>query len=127
MEVVIPIEIGLLMVKTTMQESKANEGNLKVHLDWVDERKVAIVRLTSYQQRTMTHYNKRVHPRLFRQGDMVLRRFFESTAERGTDKLQPNWEEPYIVHKIGRVGAYHLQTLDKTPLLRPWNVANLKK
>ena len=33
MEVVIPTKIGLPTVKTTMQESKTNEGNLKVHLD----------------------------------------------------------------------------------------------
>ena len=33
MKAVILTEIGLPMVRTTMQESKANEGNLEVHLD----------------------------------------------------------------------------------------------
>ena len=68
----------------------------------------------------MVHYNKIANPRLFHPGDMVLKKAFENTAEIGADKLQPNWEMPYIVHKTGGIGSYHLQTLDRTPLLRPW-------
>ena len=53
-KVVIPIEIGLPMVRTTVQESKTNEGNLEVHLDWADEdHEVAAIRLAPYQQRTI--------------------------------------------------------------------------
>ena len=63
MEVVIPTEIGLPTVKTTVHESKANKGNLEVHLDWADEeREAATVRLASYQQKVMAHYNKRACP-----------------------------------------------------------------
>ena len=56
-----------------------------------------------------------------------MRRVFEDTAEIGADKLQPNWEGPYVVYKRKGAGVYHLQTLDGTSLLHPWNVANLKK
>ena len=34
-------------------------------------------------------------------------------------KLQPNWEDPYVVIKIRNLGAYHMQTMDNTSLLRP--------
>nr|CAN61063.1 hypothetical protein VITISV_004409 [Vitis vinifera] len=37
-----------------------------------------------------------------------------------------NWEWPYVVTKAGDSRTYHLQTLDNVPLLRPWNVCNLK-
>lgn len=74
MKVVIPIDIELPMVRTTMPESKTNKENVEVQLDWADEEHEAlVVQLASYQQRTMTHYKKRAHPRLFRPGDMVLR------------------------------------------------------
>ena len=53
-KVVIPIEIGLPMVRTTVQESETNEENLEVHQDWADEdHEVITIRLAPYQQRTM--------------------------------------------------------------------------
>ena len=88
MEVIIPTEIGLPMVKTIVQESEINEGNLEMYLDWVDEeREVGAVRMASYQQRAMTQYNKRVHPQLFHPRDLVLRQVFENTTEVGVNKL----------------------------------------
>ena len=99
-----------------------------MHLDWADEECEAVaIRLASYQQRTMAHYNKRACPRLFYPSDMDLRRVFENIVEIGAIKLHPNWVGPYVVHKMGKAGAYHLQTLDITPLFLHWNVENLKK
>ncbi|RVW88325.1 Transposon Ty3-I Gag-Pol polyprotein [Vitis vinifera] len=68
-----------------------------------------------------------VRPRNFKNGTLVLRKVFENTAEVGAGKFQANWEGPYIVTKANENGAYHLQKLDGTPLLRPWNVFNLKQ
>ena len=82
--------------------------------------------MTSYQQRAAAYYNRKAWPRAFKVGTLVLRKVFENTAEKGVEKLQANWERPYIVSKVGETGAYHLQKLDGTPLLRPWNVFNLK-
>ncbi|KAL6328368.1 hypothetical protein AAG906_034511 [Vitis piasezkii] len=66
MEVIIPTEIGLPIVKTIVQESEINEGNLEI---------------------AMTQYNKRVHPQLFHPRDLVLRQVFENTTEVGVNKL----------------------------------------
>lgn len=99
-----------------------------MHLDWTnEERDAANVWMASYQQRAMAQFNKKAQPQLFYPGDLVFRRVFENTIETGTDKLQPNWEDPYVVSKIWELGAYHLQTMDNMPLLHPWNLANLKK
>lgn len=76
--------------------------------------------MTSYQQRVIAYYNQKVQPRAFKVGTLVLRKVFENTTEKGAEKLQANWEVPYIVSKVGDSRAYHLQMLDKTPLLRPW-------
>ena len=73
---------------------------LERHLDKVDEvRGNAAIRMASYQQRAISHYNKKAQPHTFRVGTLVLRRVFENTTERGAGKLQENWEEPYVVSK----------------------------
>ena len=97
------------------------------NLDWADEvRENAPIRMADYQQRTAAHYNRKARPWVFKVGTLVLRKVFENTVERGAEKFQANWEGPYIMTKTSKSGAYHLQKLDGTPLLRPWNVSNLK-
>nr|CAN65306.1 hypothetical protein VITISV_042320 [Vitis vinifera] len=80
-----------------------------------------------YQQRAAAHYNRKARPKIFKIGTLILRKVFENTAERGAGKFLANWEDPYIVSKTSESGAYHLQKLDGTPLLRPWNVSNLRQ
>ena len=100
---------------------------LERHIDWVDEaRENAAIRMASYKQRAIAHYNKKVQPCAFKIGTLVLIKVFENKVEKGAGKLQENWEGPYIVFKAGDSGDYHLKTLDGTPLLHPWNVSNLK-
>ena len=83
--------------------------------------------MASYQQRVLAYYNRKAQPRAFKVETLVLKKIFENTVEKGFGKLQENWEGPYIVLKAGEIRAYHLQRLDGTPLLRPWNVSNLKQ
>lgn len=83
--------------------------------------------MAAYQQKTATYYNRKVRPRTFKKETLVLRNVFENTIEKGVEKLQVNWEGPYVVTRANENGSYHLQTLDGTPLLCPWNVANLKQ
>ena len=59
MEVVIPIDIGMSITKTTMQGQRDDNEELERQLDWVDEvRGNTTIQLTSYHQRTIAHYNK---------------------------------------------------------------------
>ena len=128
MDVVIPTEIGLPTIRT--DAAKQNDANTELgrNLDWTDEvRESAAIRMADYQQRAFVHYNRKVKPRSLKNGMLVLRKVFENIAEMGVGKLQANWEGPYIVSKVSKSGAYHLQNLDGTPLLRPWNVSNLKQ
>nr|CAN60222.1 hypothetical protein VITISV_027939 [Vitis vinifera] len=111
MDAVIPTEIGLPTIRT--EAAKQDDANAKLgrNLDWADEvRESAAIRMVDYQQRVSAHYNHRVRPRSLKNGTLVLRK-----------------EGPYIVSKSSEKGAYHLQKLDGTPLLRPWNVSNLKQ
>ena len=97
-------------------------------MDWADEvRETASIRMADYQQRAAAHYNRKARPKSFKNGTLVLRKVFENTAETRVEKFQANWEGPYIVSKTSQSGAYHLQKLDGTSLLRSWNVSNLKQ
>ncbi|RVX09468.1 hypothetical protein CK203_015471 [Vitis vinifera] len=127
MDAVIPTEVGLPTVRTDATNQDDANAELRRNLDWADEvRESAAIWMTYYQQRASAHYNRKVKPRSFKNGTLVLRKVFENTTEMGAGKFQANWERPYIVSKASENGAYHLQKLDGTPLLRPWNVSNLK-
>ncbi|XP_034673387.1 uncharacterized protein LOC117904737 [Vitis riparia] len=128
MDAVIPIEIGLPTIRTEARRQDDANAELGINLDWADEvRESASIRMADYQQRAAAHYNRKARPKSFKSGMLVLMKVFENTAETGAGKFQANWEGPYIVSKTSESGAYHLQKLDGTPLLRPWNVSNLKQ
>ena len=73
MEAVIPTEIGLHTIRTATPESE-NADSVVRELDSSDElREVAAIRVASYQCRLANSYNKRVKPRVFQLGNLVLR------------------------------------------------------
>ncbi|KAL6319119.1 hypothetical protein AAG906_011198 [Vitis piasezkii] len=110
MDAVIPTEIGLPTIRTDAAKQKDANAELGRNLDWADEiRESAAIRMEDYQQRASAHYNRKVRPRSFKNGTLVLRKVFENTAEIGAGKFQANWEGPYIVSKASENGAYHLQ------------------
>ena len=97
-------------------------------MDLVEEKRdLALIRLSHYRQSIARFYNKGVNERRFDEGDLVLRKIFQNTAEANAGKLGANWEGPYRVTKVVRLGVYELETLDGVPTLRLWNVSNLKK
>ncbi|KAL6335721.1 hypothetical protein AAG906_039484 [Vitis piasezkii] len=110
---VIPTEIGLPTIRTETKRQDDANAELGRNLDWANEiRETASIQMADYQQRASAHYNRKARPRSFKSGTLVLRKVFENTAEIGAGNES---------------GAYHLQKLDGTPLLRPWNVSNLKQ
>ena len=127
MEAVITTEIGLLTGRTVMPDL-ANEESIIKELDTSDElREAAVIRMASYQCRLANSYNKRVKPRMFQPGDLVLRKVFENTADPTAGKFQPNWEGPYVVRRLGDLGSYAIDKTDGTPVPRMWNAMHLKR
>ena len=97
-------------------------------LDTLDElRESVAIRIASYQRQLANSYNKRVKPRTFQPGNLVLRRVIENTADPNAGKFQPNWEGPYLVTCAGQFGSYALDKLDGTPVPRMWNATHLKR
>ena len=62
-------------------------------LDLINERQDrALIRIQNYQHAAAKYYNSNVRNRRFIQGDLVLRKVFQNTAERNAGKLGANWE-----------------------------------
>ena len=121
MDAVISMEIRVPTIRNVVREQSDESTEVGKNLDWADEvRENASIRMANYQQRAVAHYNLKARPR-------VLRKVFENTAKRRAGKFQANWEDPYIIIKASESWGYHLQKLDGTPLLHPWNVSNLKQ
>ena len=120
--------MGMPIARTAVQGQRNEDDELARHLDCTNEARVAAsIRMAAYQQKVAAYYNRKVRPRVFKEGSLVLRKIFENTVEKGVEKLQANWEGPYVVSKANENGSYYLQTLNGTLLLRLWNVVNLKQ
>ena len=113
--------------ETDAKEAREND------VDLLEEaREMALSRSAIYQQDLRRYHSRKVKPRVFREGDLVLR-LVQRTA--GMHKLSPPWEVPFIVSKALKNDAYYLidaqeQDRNRTDRAgeeskRPWNVALL--
>ena len=90
MEATIPTEIGMPTLRTDMPEQSSTEFIIK-ELDTADELcETAAVRIASYHRRLANLYNRRVKPRVFHPGNLVLRKVFENTTDPVAGKFQAN-------------------------------------
>ncbi|KAG8380730.1 hypothetical protein BUALT_Bualt06G0046300 [Buddleja alternifolia] len=95
--------------------------------DFIDEqREKAKVRMVAYQQRVAKYYNNRVRSRYFRPGELVLRKAQFNHHER-SNKLSPNWDDPYRVREVVKEGTYKLEDLGGKHIPRSWNAEHLRK
>ncbi|XP_028120441.1 uncharacterized protein LOC114317848 [Camellia sinensis] len=127
-EAVIPVEIGLPTLRVLHQDPELTKDLRRADLDLIEKlRETATVRSASYQQKMRAHYNRRVRPREFAVGDLVLREATLATKSPAEGKLAAKWEGPYIVKARPRPGTYRLQDMEGRDLPHPWNAKYLKR
>ncbi|KAK3026574.1 hypothetical protein RJ639_041160 [Escallonia herrerae] len=127
-EALLPVEVGLPTVRVLKFSEAENKENLRGNLDLLDDvRAQALDRMISTKQRVARFYNRRVRMRIFRVGDLVLRKLEVSDPKAAVGKLSPNWEGPYKISKVLRPGAYSLETLSGEAIPRTWNADNLRQ
>lgn len=81
-EAVILVEIGLANMRITRFSLCMNNPMLTKQLDFMEENKeIASIQLTNYQQRLSKGYNKNVRPRDFVTRDLVLRKVLRGMKE----------------------------------------------
>ncbi|KAL5575127.1 hypothetical protein UlMin_016826 [Ulmus minor] len=90
-EAVIPIEISLPTFRVDNFDEESNYVLLALATDLLEEkREISQVRAAALQQTIARYYNSKVKLRRFVKGDLVLRKVFLNTKEKGVDVLGPN-------------------------------------
>ena len=89
-----------------------------------EERDMALIRSTIYQQDPRRFHARSMRGRAFQEGDLVLR-----VDQQRPHKLARAWEGPFIITKVLHNGAYRLYNVEhnkdeprtwNTDLLRPF-------
>ncbi|XP_047256190.1 uncharacterized protein LOC124888950 [Capsicum annuum] len=93
----------------------------------IDEKRLdAICHSQLYQNRMIKVFNNKVKPRRFTLGQLVLKKIFPHQGE-AKEKFMPNWQGPYIVHRVLSGGAVILAEMDGTISTKPINSDAIKK
>ena len=127
-EVVIPLEVNFLTLRTNSFTPSDNDELLGESLDLIEERRErATIHLAYYHQKLKRGYDANVKLRPLAPGDLVLRKVVGAAKDPSWGKLEPNWEGPFQITLVVGIGAYYLEDLDEKAVPRPWNVNNLKR
>ena len=116
-EAVLPLEQQIPSLRIAIQEGLTNEENVHLRLqelEALDEKRLeAQQRLECYQARLSRAFNKKVRPRSFQIGDLVLaiRRPIIISRRMG-NKFLSNWDGPYVVKEVYSNGAYKIVDKD---------------
>ncbi|KAK1631189.1 hypothetical protein QYE76_005504 [Lolium multiflorum] len=121
-EAVLPIEIEHDSPRVTEYDEETSRKALEDDVDALDEaRDEVLSRVAKYQQDLKNYHSRRLRPRSFQVGDLVLR-----LNQKSHEKLESPWLGPYIVTEVIEGGAYRIKD-KKTGNVEPnpWNVAQL--
>jgi hypothetical protein len=123
-EAVLSKEIEHNSPRVAEYDKEISQKALQDDVDAVDEaRDVVLSRVGAYQQNLKNYHSRRLRPRSFEVGDLVLR-----LKQDSHEKLESPWVGPYIVTEVIPGGAYRLK--DKKTGKdegNPWNIAQLQR
>nr|GEZ37576.1 reverse transcriptase domain-containing protein [Tanacetum cinerariifolium] len=105
-EAVIPVEIGMPLIRCAKVNQAKNDKGLLLNLDITEERREnAAVREARSKAKMEKYYNAKVRNTSFRPGDFFYRSN-EASHTKESGNLGPKWEGPYeVVEALGK-GAY---------------------
>lgn len=129
-EAVLPIEVEIPSLRV-LSEIKLDEAewiqSRYAQLNLIEEKRLRAIRHGQmYQKRMIQAYDKKVRPREFHEGDLVLKKILPIQKDfRG--KWMPNWEESYVLDKDFSRGTLILTEMDGKSLPNPVNSDSVKK
>ena len=68
-----------------------------------EKREQALIRTATRNQVVARYYEKKFQPRVFRVGDLVLKKIL--IQEPGLGSFSPKWDEPYRITEVVRPGT----------------------
>ena len=130
MEAVLPIEVEIPSLRVLMEAQLDETEWIRTRYDQLNliegKRLTALCHGQLYQRRMMRAYAKKVRPRQFKEGDLVLRMILPIQKD-GRGKWMPNYEGPFIVKRAFSGGALILTNMDGEELSQPVNADRVKK
>ncbi|RDX84164.1 Retrovirus-related Pol polyprotein, partial [Mucuna pruriens] len=129
-EAVLPIEIEIPSLRVLAEaELEDAEWIQRRHdqLNLIEEKRLtALCHGQLYQSRVKSAFDKKVKPRMFQTGDMVLKKVLPNARDpRG--KWAPNYEGPYVVKYAFSGGALLLTDAEGRDLKHPVNADSVKR
>ena len=110
-EAVAPVEVELKTPRIEFASAEHNEEVLSLNLDLLEEKREQVLkRAEDYHRKTARNYDRKVRPRSYKPGDLVLKNLLPSRKDPTHGNLGSNWEGPYIVSRVVRPDNYELQT-----------------
>jgi hypothetical protein len=130
MEAVLPVEVEIPSMRVLM-EAKLSEAewcqSRYDQLNLIEEKRMnALCHGQLYQKRMKQAFDRKVRPREFKEGDLVLKKILSFQPD-SRGKWTPNYEGPYVVKRAFSGGAMILATMDGDELPRPVNADAVKK
>ncbi|GAU37187.1 hypothetical protein TSUD_30520 [Trifolium subterraneum] len=130
MEAVLPVEVEIPSTRVLMETELAEAEwcqNRYDQLNLIEEKCMAALCHGQLYQRRIKHaFDRKVRPREFREGDLVLKKILSFQPD-SRGKWTPNYEGPYVVKRAFSGGAMTLATMDGDELPRPMNADAVKK
>jgi transposase InsO family protein len=124
-EAILPTDLEYGSPRTKAYDDQSNQTTREDSLDQLEEaRDVALLHSARYQQSLRRYHARRVRPRGFQVGDLVLRLRQDA---RGCHKLTPPWEGPFIIAKILKPGTYKLANDQGEVYSNAWNIEQLRR
>jgi transposase InsO family protein len=124
-EAILPTDLEYGSPRTKAYDDQSNQTSREDSLDQLEEaRDVALLHSVQYQQSLRRYHARRVRPRGFQVGDLVLR--LQQDA-RGRHKLTPHWEGPFIIAKILKPETYKLANDQGEVYSNAWNIQQLRR
>ncbi|XP_060200829.1 uncharacterized protein LOC132629109 [Lycium barbarum] len=116
-EAVIPAEVEIPSLRIIEEAGIDDNEWVKTRLEQlslIDEKRItSVCHGQLYQKRIARAHNKKVRPRHFEVGQLVLKRILPHQAE-AKGKFAPNWQGPFVVKKVLPNGALYLTDIEGT-------------
>ena len=131
-EAVLPLEVEIPSLRISLKNLISDEDYRVARLnelELLDERRQqAFNHLQGYQNCLRRNYHKKVKPRTFEVGDLVLMENQKNQTERiKPGKFEPNWLGPFVIISSTQSGAFILATPEGDQLPGYINSMHLKR
>jgi len=129
-EAVIPAEVEIpslrIIVEAEIEDTEWVKSRLE-QLALIDEKRLTSICFGQlYQQRMARAYNKKVRPRNFEVGQLVVKRILPHQDE-AKGKFAPNWQGPYVIKQVLSKGALQLADMEEKAIDTIVNADSIKR